>query len=118
MLREKNNYCYNAEKNRAWRKKSFFVSAGRMGKCKANPALRRLLAGCLCLELLFLTGQKWVEETEPIFIRREQECFLEWGGMELFQKENEGDIFGIRFVPETWEIQFYHRKEGIPVPAV
>ena len=37
---------------------------------------------------------------------------------ELFQKENEGDIFGIRFVPETWEIQFYHRKEGIPVPAV
>ena len=71
--------------------------------------LRSWLAAALCLELLVFSGRQWARETGAALIRRETGCFLEWGSRDAPAGDGEREIYGIRFVPETLEVQFYRR---------
>lgn len=46
-------------------------------------------------------------------LRQEQSCQVEWvvPGEDL--RASEGEIYGFRLVPGTWEIQIYHRRESL-----
>ena len=43
-------------------------------------------------------------------------CFLEWGNHDIPDGDGEREIYGIRFVPETLEVQFYRRIQENAAP--
>ena len=49
-------------------------------------------------------------------IRRETGCFLEWSSHDISDGDGEREIYGIRFVPETLEVQFYRRIQENAAP--
>ena len=62
------------------------------------------------------SGQQWIRETGAELIRRETGCFLEWGNHDIPDGDGEREIYGIRFVPETLEVQFYRRIQENAAP--
>ena len=86
---------------------------GRRGAC---GNLCRWLAAALCMELLVFSGQQWIRETGAELIRRATGCFLEWGNHDISDGDGEREIYGIRFVPETLEVQFYRRIQENAAP--
>lgn len=86
---------------------------GRRGAC---GNFRRWLAAALCMEILVFSGQQWIRETGAELIRRETGCFLEWGSHDISDGDGEREIYGIRFVPETLEVQFYRRIQENAAP--
>lgn len=44
-------------------------------------------------------------------LRQEQSCQVEWVIPGEGLQASAGEIYGLRLVPGTWEIQIYHRQE-------
>ena len=68
------------------------------------------------MEILVFSGQQWIRETGAELIRRETGCFLEWSSHDISDGDGEREIYGIRFVPETLEVQFYRRIQENAAP--
>ena len=109
-IRKKERKTYRWRKrDRDWRKRALCAAAKENGSRKRYSDLRSWLAAALCLELLVFSGRQWARETGAALIRRETGCFLEWGSRDAPAGDGEREIYGIRFVPETLEVQFYRR---------
>ncbi|MCD8224842.1 MAG: hypothetical protein LUC99_08380 [Clostridiales bacterium] len=104
---------------RPWRYRRFCAGGSVRRRFGGSALLRCMLGAALALEcaygfLIFgmpdaecLTGllpEKWISISCD-----EEVWYLEWPGEDAEHEE----VSGIRFLPKTWEIQYYHRDETV-----
>ncbi len=87
----------------SWRKKQIRKKARKSTDFRPGY----VLAGMLALEFAVLAGRTG----DFSVIRQQEEYRAEWFLPPGGNGQEEADIYGIRIHPETWELQFYHRRE-------
>lgn len=102
------------KKDRLWRRAWLREAARRCRQPGSGGRLRRVLLGALALELVTIAGRYGTQTGIHMELARtEEDCHVEWVVPEEDDRQTpEEDCYGIRFQPETLELQFYHRKQN------
>lgn len=85
----------------------------KSGKSGNGKALRKLLLAMLAVELVIGAGGICAGDGRFRLLRREEACVVEWIEAGSAGSGESEEIYGVRFKPDTLELQFYHRQEKI-----
>lgn len=92
-----------------WRK-----NKSKHGAANRNQRLRYSLTAFFVLEII--SGILWVKPENGMnfhIMRKDKGYQVEWGIPSWMEKGEPEETYGLRILPETWEIQFYHSQESI-----
>lgn len=85
----------------------------KSGKSGNGKALRKLLLAMVAVELVIGAGGICAGDGRFRLLRREEACVVEWIEAGSAGSGESEEIYGVRFKPDTLELQLYHRQEKI-----